>query len=114
MENNFSMDGGGGWFGFHLPPHLLLCALVPNRAWTGTSSWPKVGNPDLKIVFGPRNVVKSQCKLQTVGGCPGSRMRWLDGITYSIDMNLSKLHEIVEDRGAWRAAVPGVKKSEHD
>ena len=39
------------------------------------------------------------------------RMRWLDGITDSVDMNLSKLQEIVKDRAAWHALVHGVTKS---
>ena len=65
--------------------------------------------PDVKNQFIRKN--SDVGKIEGKGGRGPQRMRWLDGITSSVDVNLSKPWEIVEDRGACHATVHGVTKS---
>ena len=108
-----------------------ICMRVPWTARQSNQSIPKEINPEYSLeglmlklklqyfgyLLGRADTLEKTLMPQKIEGKRRrgwQRMRWLDRLTHSMDMNLSKLQEVVKDRGAWCATVHGSQRVRHD
>ena len=97
----------------------LDCKEIKSVSPTGNKSWIFIGRLKLNLQYFGHLMQRTDSLEKTLmlGEIEGrrrgrQRIRWLSSITNWMDMNLSKLQEITEDRGAWHAAIHGVAKSQ--
>ena len=109
---------------------MNICIRVPWTARRSNQSIPKETNPEYSLeglmlklklqyfeyLLGRADRLEKTLMPQKIEGKRRRgwhRLRWLDRITHSMDMNLSKLQEVVKDRGAWGATVHGSQRVRH-